>query len=102
MLLFLQAEDGIRDDKVTGVQTCALPIWFTVGSYELRHGMHVVFISVALANHLLIQKNPENTQASKSSGYSVFKGFKPSSTAIASITAAILGLSVYLDRKSVV
>src|SRR5438552_8880241 len=25
---FFQAEDGIRDDLVTGVQTCALPIWF--------------------------------------------------------------------------
>src|SRR5690625_6308691 len=25
-LLFLQAEDGIRDGHVTGVQTCALPI----------------------------------------------------------------------------
>jgi len=25
-MLFLQAEDGIRDYKVTGVQTCALPI----------------------------------------------------------------------------
>src|SRR5688500_20253947 len=24
---FSQAEDGIRDDKVTGVQTCALPIF---------------------------------------------------------------------------
>src|SRR2546421_9158541 len=26
--LFFQAEDGIRDLIVTGVQTCALPIWF--------------------------------------------------------------------------
>src|SRR5258708_34706167 len=25
--MFFQAEDGIRDDLVTGVQTCALPIW---------------------------------------------------------------------------
>src|SRR5699024_2637185 len=25
--LFFQAEDGIRDRNVTGVQTCALPIW---------------------------------------------------------------------------
>src|SRR3990170_6288472 len=25
-LIFFQAEDGIRDDLVTGVQTCALPI----------------------------------------------------------------------------
>src|SRR2546426_7750895 len=24
---FFKAEDGIRDYKVTGVQTCALPIW---------------------------------------------------------------------------
>src|SRR5256884_1174429 len=26
---FFQAEDGIRDVAVTGVQTCALPIWFS-------------------------------------------------------------------------
>src|SRR5690348_18233758 len=26
MLFFFQAEDGIRDGRVTGVQTCALPI----------------------------------------------------------------------------
>src|SRR5207302_5049648 len=25
---FFQAEDGIRDFHVTGVQTCALPIWW--------------------------------------------------------------------------
>src|SRR2546430_11710478 len=25
---FFQAEDGIRDLTVTGVQTCALPIWY--------------------------------------------------------------------------
>src|SRR6266566_1107460 len=30
---FFQAEDGIRDYKVTGVQTCALPIyWQTAGT----------------------------------------------------------------------
>src|SRR2546425_10193618 len=26
-VFFFQAEDGIRDKLVTGVQTCALPIW---------------------------------------------------------------------------
>src|SRR5439155_4357264 len=26
-IFFFQAEDGIRDGHVTGVQTCALPIW---------------------------------------------------------------------------
>src|SRR6476660_3650036 len=29
---FFQAEDGIRDDLVTGVQTCALPIWATTSA----------------------------------------------------------------------
>src|SRR5215213_5840031 len=28
---FFQAEDGIRDWSVTGVQTCALPIWVRLG-----------------------------------------------------------------------
>src|SRR5256885_3764751 len=41
---FFQAEDGIRDYKVTGVQTCALPIFFAPkASYAAtgRHGMQV-------------------------------------------------------------
>src|SRR2546429_5800033 len=29
-LFFFQAEDGIRDVAVTGVQTCALPIYLTL------------------------------------------------------------------------
>src|SRR5688500_20199740 len=33
---FFQAEDGIRDYKVTGVQTCALPIYLREGSID-RH-----------------------------------------------------------------
>src|SRR2546425_10435172 len=32
---FFQAEDGIRDKLVTGVQTCALPI-FTPGGFDLK------------------------------------------------------------------
>src|SRR2546426_8788705 len=34
VFFFFQAEDGIRDYKVTGVQTCALPI---LGRYSPRH-----------------------------------------------------------------
>src|SRR2546430_5193737 len=33
---FFQAEDGIRDLTVTGVQTCALPIWVFYGRNERR------------------------------------------------------------------
>src|SRR5437870_11105892 len=32
---FFQAEDGIRDGHVTGVQTCALPISFFVPSRQV-------------------------------------------------------------------
>src|SRR6266496_1135511 len=31
-IFFFQAEDGIRDLYVTGVQTCALPIWHLLGA----------------------------------------------------------------------
>src|SRR2546422_478832 len=30
VFFFFQAEDGIRDVAVTGVQTCALPIWMLI------------------------------------------------------------------------
>src|SRR5256885_3511356 len=33
---FFQAEDGIRDYKVTGVQTCALPIFHHEGDRTVR------------------------------------------------------------------
>src|SRR5690349_22177117 len=33
---FFQAEDGIRDLYVTGVQTCALPIWAQVWADTIR------------------------------------------------------------------
>src|SRR5690348_18044627 len=31
-VFFFQAEDGIRDGRVTGVKTCALPIWPGAGA----------------------------------------------------------------------
>ena len=33
LFFFFQAEDGIRDHCVTGVQTCALPIWDNYNLY---------------------------------------------------------------------
>src|SRR5256885_5691670 len=38
VVFFFQAEDGIRDYKVTGVQTCALPIFVHSSSYEEVRG----------------------------------------------------------------
>src|SRR5258708_23936030 len=36
VFFFFQAEDGIRDDLVTGVQTCALPISLGFGQRSCR------------------------------------------------------------------
>src|SRR6266566_8131897 len=46
IFFFFQAEDGIRDYKVTGVQTCALPIF---RAQKLKSGFSLlgVFIGVA-------------------------------------------------------
>src|SRR5689334_23871766 len=43
---FFQAEDGIRDGTVTGVQTCALPIWLPA---ELVHQLAGVRVERGVA-----------------------------------------------------
>ena len=37
VFFFFQAEDGIRDWSVTGVQTCALPIYGASNPIETHH-----------------------------------------------------------------
>src|SRR5205823_7213483 len=48
VFFFFQAEDGIRDKLVTGVQTCALPI-LVVGKFE-GHGRGGPFSGADLGN----------------------------------------------------
>src|SRR5256885_7784009 len=54
MFFFFQAEDGIRDYKVTGVQTCALPIFLAMLSHELRTPLTPV-----LASALALESEPD-------------------------------------------
>src|SRR2546430_13618001 len=43
LVFFFQAEDGIRDLTVTGVQTCALPIWARAVPWDgARMGLRVL------------------------------------------------------------
>src|SRR2546430_6900007 len=57
---FFQAEDGIRDLTVTGVQTCALPIYFMTG----LHAAHVLGGIAALGAVVLRTWRPtENPDA---------------------------------------
>src|SRR3712207_8721337 len=50
---FFQAEDGIRDIGVTGVQTCALPI---CGKRHAAHSGEVSVLSTAPYGYLYVRK----------------------------------------------
>src|SRR5437762_10701632 len=52
LFFFFQAEDGIRDTSVTGVQTCALPISRQYSS-DLYYGAVTAFDAV---NHKVLAK----------------------------------------------
>ena len=52
---FFQAEDGIRDDLVTGVQTCALPIWLTLSAPKYAGQDKVNPGSVILSGVLMLE-----------------------------------------------
>src|SRR5256885_6815283 len=60
VFFFFQAEDGIRDYKVTGVQTCALPICAAVAvNGSLREETHffkssVAFVVVEIFDHRIV------------------------------------------------
>src|SRR5256885_11925190 len=60
MLFFFQAEDGIRDYKVTGVQTCALPIWlmdgFDVGAIYSFYVAAFVLFQALMAQGAIAKK----------------------------------------------
>src|SRR5256885_1552988 len=50
MVFFFQAEDGIRDYKVTGVQTCALPISMFINRYETNEPVLNAQVELELGN----------------------------------------------------
>src|SRR3972149_1762206 len=61
---FFQAEDGIRDLTVTGVQTCALPIFGPVRQTEVGHleflapvESDLAFVEHARIRELLLEKS---------------------------------------------
>ena len=52
---FFQAEDGIRDDLVTGVQTCALPISSIMVDGMVSPNVHMFIAS----NEIILVKLPQ-------------------------------------------
>src|SRR5207253_6233306 len=55
---FFQAEDGIRDGHVTGVQTCALPICLPREDRERVRALETVWSTSSTNTVLLARANP--------------------------------------------
>src|SRR5438105_9462914 len=58
---FFQAEDGIRDPLVTGVQTCALPIYMSFA--RLLHAILMMPAEIRLtkdARRVVLKRNPKD------------------------------------------
>src|SRR5256885_15569895 len=57
LFFFFQAEDGIRDYKVTGVQTCALPIWVAAARARARDQRHAGVERVPVAGRARVERD---------------------------------------------
>src|SRR5256885_4741332 len=54
-VFFFQAEDGIRDYKVTGVQTCALPIYLLhTGAHKLNNALGQAVLARRLGKRRIV------------------------------------------------
>src|SRR5258708_25464476 len=93
LFFFFQAEDGIRDDLVTGVQTCALPICHPLLSGDLP----------ALTGH---QAYPSASQACGSGRSQTWRGtgtIVPGGSPVCGpLRSKTSSYDPYGDRKSVV
>src|SRR6266568_6816995 len=93
MFFFFQAEDGIRDGTVTGVQTCALPIWFA--------SVTVTFGSEPGADvKLLVGNSADRSKQNLDSMTTVATRNDPTGTVTFPITSTVTGrfLVVWFSR----
>src|SRR6266540_5299870 len=94
---FFQAEDGIRDRDVTGVQTCALPI--TPAGRPLGRSRRVA-VKVLLPGLLATQAGGENRFEIDAPTVGAVLRALPISDLIFDETGALRGLvNVYVDKR---
>src|SRR3989442_11598934 len=108
MFFFLQAEDGIRDADVTGVQTCALPIYMTSSDQMYRGSIPNSEVNVTY--RLRTIAFPTRNVSGRSTSYPIVNSSSPNAWAIArlidpktaALTSACSTLSMPSPRRSLV
>src|SRR3989449_9505129 len=66
VFFFFQAEDGIRDVAVTGVQTCALPIYIVEDLFVAStHSYLLFFTTLGKVHWLKVHEIPEGGRQAK-------------------------------------
>src|SRR5699024_11358235 len=71
-VFFFQAEHGLRDRNVTGVQTCALPILVLINSFDILELFRTYTILLHKALALFVKLEMKNCPNAKFSGFGFF------------------------------
>src|SRR5256885_5301647 len=90
LFFFFQAEDGIRDYKVTGVQTCALPIYRICPASSA----HCCIGSAALCTRVGAELEPGTRFSETVKTREMSRWMRPSSTMAAVLPSLSTGLRV--------
>ena len=92
---FFQAEDGIRDDLVTGVQTCALPICLTFDIF--LDDRSILSIAVPIAVFVVLAGFVMTALLYKRRSNKNIKLHKKTSTALAALQTNPLYQTLYVN-----
>src|SRR2546429_2901412 len=105
---FFQAEDGIRDVAVTGVQTCALPISLELAQRVLAQGARTVIYTDVARDGMLAGPDVAGARAIAALGLDTIASGGVASLAdlqtirAAGLAGAVVGRALYEGRFTLV
>ena len=86
----LQAEDGIRDDLVTGVQTCALPILISIVDAKSNVNFYDEVLNSKKYYNYIIERVDKLKEIQTSLAYSVYRELSVESDIFSSASIIVM------------
>src|SRR2546427_8024731 len=102
MFFFFQAEDGIRDLTVTGVQTCALPILLRLGGSVLLCLGYIGIGSAGQGGSALVGVSPAMTRVRAAIAQVAATDMPTLILGETGTGKELVAQAIHADRKSVV